>query len=164
MSTPARPAQRTLILGIGNRIMHDDAVGVIAAERIGRDVDADVLTGPATGLVLLDCLAGYDRAVIVDATCTGCDAPGTVRHRDVDAMRSRAATYGPHTVGVEGMLAWARTSGLELPERIDIYTVEAERLWGVGERLSPAVAAALPQVIQRIKREQFSLDPHETGK
>ena len=135
--------------------MRDDAVGVMAAELIGRQVDADVITGMARGLTLLDCLAGYDRAIIVDATRSGTDAPGTVRRADVDACRTSAPWGGAHEMDAAALLDWAHRTGWTLPEHIAVYTVEAADMSSVGQQLSPAVRDALDPLVQRVLQEQF---------
>lgn len=139
--------------------MRDDAVGVIAAEHLGREVEADVITGTARGLALLDQLEGYDRAIIVDATQSGDDAPGTVRRAHIDPASSVAPMGGPHEMSAAAMLGWARRTGYALPEHLAVYTVQAADVSTVGEELSAAVEKAIPQLVQRVVREQFSPTP-----
>ncbi|MGZ4114580.1 MAG: hydrogenase maturation protease, partial [Actinomycetota bacterium] len=66
---------RTLVLGLGNDLAGDDAVGVLAARALATLLedpdDVVVLDTAASGMALLDVLAGYDRAVLVDAIATG---------------------------------------------------------------------------------------------
>ncbi|GAH17016.1 unnamed protein product [marine sediment metagenome] len=61
---------KTLILGLGNPILSDDGVGFcVAGELRGRlsQQEVTVMETSMTGLSLLDLLAGYDRAIIIDA-------------------------------------------------------------------------------------------------
>ena len=70
-----RPVPATLILGMGNPILSDDAVGLrLAAELRGRLRDRpdlvrveDCMVG---GLSLLDLLAGFDRLIVLDSIKT----------------------------------------------------------------------------------------------
>ena len=73
---------RTLVLGLGNPLLGDDAVGLKVAalvrERLDGAPGVDVLEEEAGGLRLMERMTGYDRAVLVDAAVTG-GTPGTIR-------------------------------------------------------------------------------------
>ena len=57
----------SIIVGVGNPIMGDDAVGLEIAKRIKGKVDAEIRKAIAGGLELAEMIAGYDLAIIVDA-------------------------------------------------------------------------------------------------
>ena len=64
---------KTLVLGLGNPILSDDGVGLRVARELENRLDQQEVTVVETsmaGLDLLDLLAGYDRAIIVDAIQT----------------------------------------------------------------------------------------------
>jgi hydrogenase maturation protease len=74
---------KTLVLGLGNPILTDDKVGIhVVRAAAGHCSPANGVTfaeASVGGLRLLDLLAGYDRAVMVDAIqtrsksdCRGC--------------------------------------------------------------------------------------------
>ncbi len=59
----------TLVVGLGNPILSDDGVGWRVAERVREAVDdaeVDVLCLSLGGLSLVEHLAGYRRAIIVE--------------------------------------------------------------------------------------------------
>src|ERR1044072_2640099 len=62
---------RTVVVGLGNPILSDDSVGIKVAEQVKRHLSAesgiDVLEAYAGGLRLMEAIAGYDSAIIVDA-------------------------------------------------------------------------------------------------
>ncbi|MBW2522902.1 MAG: hydrogenase maturation protease [Deltaproteobacteria bacterium] len=149
---------RTLILGIGNPIMRDDGAGIAAADELARQVKADVVTGNASGLAVLDQLVGYDRAIIVDATCTGRDAPGTVRRWDVAAHDAPPAPGGAHETSLPALLAWGSRTWRGFPPQVVVYTIEAERAAQVGEGLCGAVQRGVEQVVAQVVDDHFSPD------
>jgi len=57
----------SIVVGVGNPIMGDDAVGLEIARRIKGRVNADVKMTVAGGLELAEMIAEYDVAIIVDA-------------------------------------------------------------------------------------------------
>jgi hydrogenase maturation protease len=146
---------RRLILGIGNPIRGDDALGIVVAERLRPHVDADVSSGCVAGLGVLDEITGYDEVIVIDAIHTGRDAPGTVRRRELHEGPVRASG-GAHEVGFPTVLAVGRRAGYALPERMVAYTMEAADLGRVGEELSAPVRAAVDGMVQRVLRDHFS--------
>jgi hydrogenase maturation protease len=147
---------KTLILGLGNPILGDDAVGVLAARRLkarlagrpGVDVDEEY----HGGLRLMERLAGYDRAVLIDALCTGARPPGAwLRLGPGDLPTQHTASA--HDVNLPTALRLAAAMGLKMPADIAIFAVEAERVLDFSEECTPAVAAAVPDVVEAVLAE-----------
>jgi Ni,Fe-hydrogenase maturation factor len=72
--------KRCLLLALGNDILKDDGVGLAAASLLRSEFKGavDIVEASGTGLALLELLAGYDRALLLDAIFTGNAPPGTV--------------------------------------------------------------------------------------
>jgi hydrogenase maturation protease len=151
--------ERTLVVGLGNPLLGDDGVGwnVVAAL-------ADSLVDPAPsveldclavgGLTLMERLAGFDRAILVDALVTGRDAPGTLTVCPLDELAERAAAHldSAHDAPIGAALEAGRALGACLPDEILVVGIEAERVDTFGEALSAAVAAAVPTAVDRVVR------------
>jgi len=58
---------RSIVVGVGNPIMGDDAVGLEVVKRVKGKIDAEVREAIAGGLELAEMIADYDVAIIVDA-------------------------------------------------------------------------------------------------
>jgi hydrogenase maturation protease len=147
---------KTLILGLGNPLVTDDSVGLrVAAElrtRLAGRPDVDVEEDYWGGLRLMERMAGYDRAIIVDAIQSGAP-PGTIHllsPGDVPTQRSASS----HDMNLPTALALGRQAGIHLPEDRSILLVgiEAEDILTFGERCTPAVAAAVPQAVEDVVR------------
>ena len=72
---------RTLIIGLGNSLLRDDAVGLRVASQVraalgGRE-DVEVVEEACGGLRLMERMVGFDRAILIDAIRSG-RPPGTV--------------------------------------------------------------------------------------
>ena len=145
---------RTVIVGVGHPDRGDDAAGRAVAKRLSGQVPAGVAvvmeSGEATAL--LDRLAGADHAILIDAAVSGA-TPGTVHRFDVPAGQSPPSRSGmsTHGFGLAEALELAATLG-RLPERCIVYAIEAAS-FEHGATLSPAVAAAVDTVAERILGE-----------
>jgi hydrogenase maturation protease len=143
---------RTRVLGLGNDLLADDALGVLVARELRRRHGAslDVIDTIETGFGLLDHLLDCDRMVVVDAIRTGVDPPGTVSvlgEGDVEAVPGSS----PHTVGLFETLEAGRAMGLPVPRELVIIAVEAHDCTTVGGPMHPAVEGALGRVTSLVE-------------
>jgi len=131
--------------------MGDEGVGVeairhLAAEDLPDTVE--ILDGGTGGFHLLAHFDGIDRLILIDAAADGAPA-GTVR-----TLRPRFLTEFPraltaHEIGLRDLLESATLLGRLPPTELVTVSVETPLATGVG--LSPAVAAALPQVVAEVR-------------
>lgn len=149
--TEQRP--RILILGLGNDILGDDAVGLLAARRLRAFLpeSVDVLESAGGGLELLDILEGYDRALLLDSIVTGRSAPGTILEFSSDDFQKVVAS-SPHYAGVPELLQMARQLRIPFPETIRILAVEVEDPYQIREGLTDSAAQALPALVMRARQ------------
>ena len=143
---------KTLVMGLGNEILADDAVGVLVARQLKDELAgrADVVSCAMHGLALLELFIGYDRAILIDAIQTGKNPPGTItelRGEDLDKVYAPS----PHYAGVPEMLELAEQLELDFPNEFLIFAVEVEDMRTIGGPVTPAVAAAIPAVCERVK-------------
>jgi hydrogenase maturation protease len=143
---------RTLVLGLGNDILADDAIGLLAVRALRPSLDdsVEVQETSVHGVALLDLLTGYDHAVLIDAVRTGRHLPGTVLTLDPERLSTTYAP-SPHYAGLPEVLALARALELEFPSRIDIVAVEVADPYTIDETVTPAVLAAVPEVRRRVR-------------
>ena len=98
MTPSASPSPRILLLGLGNDILTDDAVGLHVVHELQREL-----------------------------------------------------------VGVGETLALGRQLGLPMPEQVTIFAIEVEDPFTLGTTLTPALQAALPGIVDRIRAAVQSL-------
>ena len=144
----------TLVVGLGNPILGDDGVGWRVAEQVRErldDPDVEVLCLSLGGLALMEHLAGYRRAIIVDAMTTGVE-PGSLHSlsaREMDEPGVRH-TSSAHDLSLSSALAFGREMGLDLPWDIRVVGVEARPEFEFGERLGEAVGKAVPLAVEAV--------------
>ena len=141
---------KIVIMGIGNWLMSDDGVGVHAAQVLALDpppntVVVDAGTDSLSALAFLEDAA---RVLLIDAVQSGRE-PGTIRSLTEKDLLPRE---GVTTAHVGSLLASRHLlpPGAVWPEILILGVEPASMTYGM--ELSPAVAAALPQVT-RLSRE-----------
>ena len=144
---------KTLVLGLGNPILGDDSVGLRAAalvrQQLPADSDVEVDEDYWGGLRLMERLIGYDRAIILDAICTGRHAPGSVLHLRPDDFPTQHSASA-HDLSLPAALQLAQELHVKVPWDITLIAVEAEQVLEFADHCTPAVEAALPEVVQAV--------------
>ena len=150
---PPSPLPRILLLGLGNDILTDDAVGLHVVQALRRELanrpTLDIRETTEMGLALLDFISGYHAVVIVDSIQTGRAAPGFLHELDAAALNQLTGRT-PHFLGVGETLALGRQLGLPMPERVIIFAIEVGDPFTLGTSLTPALQTALPGIVARI--------------
>jgi hydrogenase maturation protease len=145
---------KTLIIGLGNPLVSDDSVGLRVAKllesMLGNRPDVEVSEDYWGGLRLMERMIDFDRAIVVDAICTGA-APGTLvvlGPHDLATQKSASA----HDLTLPTALAFGRQAGAHLPpdEAIQLVGVEAHDILTFSEECTPDVAAAIPRAAQLV--------------
>ena len=149
---------RILVVGTGNSWRGDDAVGLEVASALrGRLPESvRVLATEAEQSSLLDEWEDCDAVLIVDAVHSGA-APGQVHRVDLNAeIVPHAVLQGStHHFSLGDTIELARALK-RLPATAIFLGIEGES-FGAGEELSPAVAAAVPAIVEEIVKEVEAL-------
>jgi len=156
--------EKTLIIGLGNPILTDDGVGVKVAREIENRVDREahpnlvITEASAGGLRLMEALLDYQRVVLIDAYYLDPEntIPGKIHHLSLEELRSVSPTQhstSAHDTSLVTALDAAQAMGYQIPEQFSIYAVEVENILEFSETPTPAVAAAIPKVVEQIIHE-----------
>jgi len=140
-----------LVLGLGNDLVGDDSIGLLAARRIAdmySDV-AEVIESDLSGLAMIDLMVGFQKAIIIDAMYTGVYSPGTILELEPESLRYTPSP-SPHYSGLPEMIAVAQKLELEFPSDIRILAIEVENVHTVGGALSEPVSKCLPEVVNKV--------------
>ncbi|OFX27813.1 MAG: hypothetical protein A2Z07_06945 [Armatimonadetes bacterium RBG_16_67_12] len=154
------PTQREiLIVAVGNDLLGDDAVGVVAGLALkaeGLPVEISV----RSGLALLDHIEGVGKVLLIDSQTTG-GAPGEIEEFVLTPSVVRSPS--PHYLGYGEALAVGRAVGLDLPDEIRVLAVERTGATNIGAGLSDSVRAALPALIHRARDIVRGWSRHEVA-
>ena len=155
---------KTLLLGMGNPILSDDAIGprlaVDFARRLagfpGLTVRPDCSVG---GLELLEVLAGYARAIVIDAIQTVGGMPGRWHAFDARALRETLHLTNVHDANFATALELGWRLGMPLPpaSRIHIFAVEVKDIVTFSEQMTPVLEEHFPTLADAIFAEVHRL-------
>ncbi len=163
-----------LILGIGNTLLTDEGVGIVAmnALKAGLDAADDItfLDGGTLSFTLAPAIAECDALLVLDAADLG-GPPGMVAIYEGEAMDrflggNRKSSV--HEVGLLDLMAIARLTN-HWPAQRALIGVQPQKIdW--GESLTPAVGAAIKDIYREactiIKSWRTSIpegEKHEDG-
>lgn len=142
-----------LVLGIGNLLMGDEGVGVHAVRALvgaGLPPDVTVVDGGTGGFHLLAWLEAFDRIVMIDAALDERPA-GTVSVSEPRYPADFPRTLTAHDIGLRDLVEAAALVGAR--PCIRLVTVSVDHLQPMDTELSPAVAAALPEVVATVRSQ-----------
>ena len=154
-------------------VLEDAGFEVVAAERA--EAGLEVLSRSPISLVVSDIvmpgLTGLDLLARVRAThpslpvvlVTGAGTYGNLTQalaNGASGIVVKPFSHADLVAAVHSALGRARAAGAPVPSRVHVVAVEVEDMETVGERLSPAVAAAVPaaaaavrEAVGRLERE-----------
>jgi len=144
-----------LVLGLGNTLLTDEAVGVRVVEHLqdnplNGNTGLTLMDGGTMGLTLLVAMEDADAMIVVDAALLG-QSPGAVRvfeGPDMDHfLRHRGRS--PHDIGLDDIMDGLRLREA-VPEHRALVGIQPAVLT-VGEHLTPDVQAALPKAAEAIR-------------
>jgi hydrogenase maturation protease len=139
---------KILVLGIGNTLLSDEGVGIVAMQalqaQLGDDEDIEFLDGGTLSFTLAVPIADCDALLVFDAAMTGGETGSTVcvEGEAMDRFLGENRKASVHEVGLIDLMSITRLTE-HWPERRALIGVQPLKLdW--GEVLTPAVAAAIP--------------------
>lgn len=144
------------VIGVGNVMRGDDAVGLIVARRLvllaPRNVDVVESGGAVDDLLHL--VEGARVVILIDAARSGA-TPGTVHRRDLSQTQIGVErTEWPrssHALTIIDVLELARVLGT-LPSRVIVFGIEIVHT-DFGQGLSAAVAEGVQVLVEDVLRE-----------
>jgi hydrogenase maturation protease len=147
------------VIGIGNPLRGDDAVGLLAARRVRElaDPGVEVMELEGEPARLIDAWQGAGLVVVVDAVKSHA-TEGRVMRFDATAgpLPPSLSATSTHALGLGDAVEIARALD-RLPKRLIVFGVEGTR-FQAGSDLSPAVAAAVQSVAEAVLRERGPVD------
>ena len=141
-----------LVLGIGNLLLQDEAVGVRVIQELEQRYrippEVELLDGGTSGMDLLDQMAGREHLLVVDAVRTGA-APGTIAQLvDDEVPAFFRLRVSPHEIGLCDVLAALRLTG-ETPGSISLIGVVPAST-ELSLELSPTITAQLDPLLAAV--------------
>jgi hydrogenase maturation protease len=149
---------RTILIGLGNPILGDDAVGWKVVEQVEQQLQQlrheiqgtlDIEYLSIGGLGLMEHLVGYDRAIIVDAIFSGKAAPGTISTQMLEDVFDTTSghTISVHDTSLQDAINLAQKIGVQMPKKLIVVGIETDSINTFSEALTTHVKAATPRAV-----------------
>ena len=150
MST--NPADRTVVIGLGNPLMGDDGLGLVALERL-RDQwdipsDVELVDGGTWGMNLLPVIETAGRVLLIDAVDIKATPGASVMVERERLPRYLATKISPHQVDLRDVLALAELRGT-LPQETVALGLQPERI-ELDDTLSPTILGRLDGLVTAV--------------
>jgi hydrogenase maturation protease len=150
---------RTILIGLGNPILGDDAVGWKVVEQVEQQLQQlrheiqgtlDIEYLSIGGLGLMEHLVGYDRAIIVDAIFSGKAAPGTISTQRLEDVFDATSghTISVHDTSLQDAINLAQKIGVQMPKKLIVVGIETDSINNFSEALTTHVEDAIPQAME----------------
>ncbi|KAA0000983.1 MAG: hydrogenase maturation protease [Thermoplasmata archaeon] len=131
----------SVVVGVGNPLLGDDAIGLEVAERLKGEVNAEVKKAIAGGLELAEMIAEYELAVIIDAF----NGDG-VKEIDVDEYEESVANHDIRFPSAYHILS----RYIKMP-KVRIVGIGVKNV-EIKEELSKETRKLIPAAIEKVKK------------
>ena len=151
---------KLLVIGVGQTLRGDDAVGVVAVQswqaqfpQTANHPEVQVEISELPGLDLLELLSGAEYALIVDAVQSG-KSPGEIHILDERGISAfDPGTGSAHGWGVAETIQLGRTlKRNDLPKEIKFIGIKAGQ-FETGASLSQEIIQNLPSIADEIENQ-----------
>lgn len=154
----------TLIIGMGNPILTDDAVGWRVAHTLRESlqnrpdgpsaVPVEITEACVGGLSLAEMMVDYRRAIVIDAIKTRGGVPGTIYHMKLTDLPGTLNTASTHDTNLITALKALRRLGAAVPavDAIDVVAIEAQDVLTFSETCTPAVEESITVATETVLR------------
>ena len=166
-SGKGKEIMKILVLGIGNPILSDDAVGILVVQQLS-EIEADVEEASIGGIALLDFIRGYDKVIIADAVKSRKKRKGgkegkegkeeygetagrvsILKEEDIERALHASST---HDVSFSEAIALGRTLFPEdMPSEIIVVGIEVQDTETFSETPTKPVQEAIPKAVALIR-------------
>jgi hydrogenase maturation protease len=149
-------SRRVTVIGLGNPLMGDDGLGVLAVERLQEQWElpptVEVIDGGTWGMRLLPAIEDAESLLLIDAIDIGMPAGTDVELERHEIPRAFALRLSPHQIDVAEVLALCELRD-RLPQQMVALGLQPEKIeFGlplsrrIEQRLDSLVANAVYQL------------------
>ncbi len=155
MSQGREQNMSTLVLGLGNPILSDDAVGIRIARKLEeRNPSVTVEQTNEAAIALLDLITGYDKLIIIDSIKTERGEPGELYKLNLSDFKPNMDFTSSHGMDIATAFEVGKSLGCKMPQSVSIYAVEIKDNDNFAEQCTPEVTEKIPSMIEQIINEE----------
>ena len=145
---------KTLILGMGNTLLNDDAIGIIIVRCLWSYLrnygNIEFKESSWGGFKIIDLIKGYDYLMVIDAIKTGSAQPGHIHKLKSTDLLPTLRLNSYHDINFITAIKLAEALNEKMPEDIDIFAVEVENNYIIVEDLTENVRNSIDKCCKLI--------------
>jgi len=144
---------KRLILGLGNDILSDDALGPKLVRRIQHELIFErtaFQTSALGGMEILELISGYDQVIIIDTIKTIDGAPGDINHFTPEDFKETLHLSSFHDLSFTNALKLAEKLDYKLTSKIDIIAVEIVEDLEFSNDFSPPIQLKYEEIFKNV--------------
>lgn len=154
----------TIILGVGNPILGDDAAGILAVNQL-QDLSqldtVEVAEAQTGGLPLVEQFLDHRQVILIDSMAN--QQPGELVVTNLGKLEEKSVTSGVHDMGLLSSFNFLRSvhsTRLPSSNRVEIFGIGIGSQHQFSEEISPQVEQAVDQVVGQVRNkfEVFNKD------
>ncbi len=157
-----------LLLGVGNILLSDEAIGVRTVEafqeRFNFPDALDVVDGGTAGMELLDLVSNRDLIIIVDAVKKASSPSGTIiRLYDEEVPRLLQQKVSPHQLGLSDLLS-ALFMLDQYPKKLVVIGIVPQSIEphiGLTDTIANRLDDLLETVVQELTAHDIAITAHD---
>lgn len=150
---------KAAIVGLGNTICGNDAVGIIIANKLksqlqGKSINGiniDVYSIEGSLVNVIDFFADYNLLLLIDAIPLG-GKVGDIYWLDKELIMHNYQNYSSHQLTIAQLLDFAQKTAVAIPEYFYICAIEIGKInYEYSQNISLQLEEKLSQITQQIK-------------
>ncbi|MEM0456254.1 MAG: hydrogenase maturation protease [Nitrososphaerota archaeon] len=146
-----------IVIGLGNPILGDDAVGLVVASELKRRLGnlVNIVELCAGGLTVAETMLGYRKAILVDALIEEGAVPGKILRLTFEDLKVTPKRFiGFHDMDLVTSIELIKAIEKEsFPDEIVIFGITIQKPGCYQEGLSECVKTAIPKCVEIIEKE-----------
>ena len=153
------PQNAVLVLGIGNPILTDDAIGILVAREISNRgfPGVDVEEVSASGIEIMEMMLDHSKVIIIDAIKLPDRKPGEIMRLGEEDFTATVHGSSPHGVNLSTAIALGRQITPDrMPGEIVFFAMQAEDVSTFHEGTTSSISKMLPKLVSIVEREVLS--------
>lgn len=151
----------TLVLGLGNELLCDDAIGPKLTKRLEQSTelsDFKFNTAFVGGLDILDLIKNYQKVIFIDAIKTKNGIPGTLYLFKKEDFKETLHLSNMHDISFLTALELGEQLGIKIPSKIAIIAIEIKEDLVFSKNFSPEVESKYDEIYYEIKDYLLSIN------
>lgn len=145
-----------LVLGLGNEILCDDAVGIRVARRLAQSLHHpgwEVAWEEIGPLETMERLVGRDAAIIIDSAVNPEEPPGRVSCFPFARLPKTEHLGWSHGIDLATAMELGAGQGYRLPQRLSVITINIRDNSTLSECMTPELEREFEAIVARVKSQ-----------